>query len=387
MATTRYTLTDSNIWVRAISDSIEMTDPLQCVMPKLLGFSLANVNRFNLTGWPGTKVEWITDSELPKKTTVAEAVDTSETEIDVATGTGVYFYAGDIAVINNVELVYVTSISTDTLTVVRGYGSTSGTAADSGSDIEIVYRVNNEGGSFPLVYTTTTSQPYNYTQIMRYRLTVSGSMAAISQYGIDDEMMYQMNKLWNDGGGAGRAAKDLEDTFFWGERIQRASTTQGATVGSMGGFRTFVSTNTDTAGGDLTKPRLHSMLRNIADEGGTVEYIMGNSYQIEKIINFYDGYRVETQDSKLGGYTLTSIVTPFMPPVKLLNNYRTPAGHLYLFNPSDMGWIPMGPSREFHVRDLPNADDVAADKGLVGEYTFLLKNERFQGYFTGLSTS
>jgi hypothetical protein len=378
----RYTWTDTGNWMRAIGDAIELTDPLQAMMPKLLGFSESNVSKFRIVNWPSTKVEWITDTELPMTNQLAEALDNSETDVDVDDGG--YFSPGDVIKVDN-ELMFVASIATNTLTVVRGYGDTSAAAHDDDSTVTIAYRANNEGGSFPLVVTTTTLQPYNYTQTFRYRIWNSATSQRLSRYGVDDEINYHLAKLWNDGGGAGRAAKELENTFFYGERIQRSSTGySNGTTGSMGGFKTFVTTHTDTAGGDITKPRIHEMLRSISDEGGTVEYIMGNAYQIEKIVNFYEGQRVMTQDSKLGGYNVTSIETPFMPPVKLLNNYRTPSGHLYLFSAKDMGWMPFRP---YTVRDLPNADDVAADKGLVGELTFILQNERFQGYFTGLSTS
>lgn len=380
--TVRYSYTDANIWMRAISDAIEQTDPLHVMLPKLLGFGRSNANKFQLVNWPSTKVEWITDSEMPRSTIIAEALDDSEEDITLDTGNGGYFKAGDIILIDD-EMMYVTSVSTDTLNVTRGYGDTTAAAHDDDSAVKIVMRANEEGGSFPLVATTTTAQLYNYTQIFRYRLTVSRTQAAIKQYGIKNELAYRMAKLWNDGGSAGRAAMDLEDSFYYGQRVQRTSS-GGATSGSMGGFRTFVSTHTDTAGGDITKPRLHEMLRSISDEGGTVEYIMGTAFQIEKIVNFYDGYRVETQDSKIGGYTVKAIETPFMPPVKLLNNYRTPDGHLYLFNSKDMGWVPLD---EYQVVKLPNSDDVADDQGLVGELTFILKNERHQGYFTGLNAS
>jgi microcystin-dependent protein len=78
--------------------------------------------------------------------TLASGINTSATTITVAAGTGSrfpaaggsdYFYATLINTSNVLEVVKVTSRSTDTLTVVRGQDGTTGTAYSAGDRIEL----------------------------------------------------------------------------------------------------------------------------------------------------------------------------------------------------------------------------------------------------------
>lgn len=385
MATNRYSYTDSNTIPRSISNFVEMLDPMQGIMPKLLGFSSANVSKFELLNWPNAnKVEWLTDTENPKTTTLNDSGGISDTDTTIVV-TDAIFNAGDIIQIGD-EKIRITAVSTTTLTTVsaanngRGYGGTDAASHSDGATVTLLFPANDEGGSFPQAYTTTTSVLYNYPQIFRYKMSVTGTRIAVQDYKTDDEMAYQFMKLWNENGGAGKVVKDFEDTYFKGERVGPRSSSLPA---SMGGFKTYVTSHTDTTGGDLTKPRLHSMLRDIADDGGTVEYIMGNAFQVERISNWYEGFRTMTADSKLGGFELESIRTQFMPPIKLLYNYRCPSDEVHLINPKDMGWIPV---RDWEKKSLPTAND-AEDMGLVGEFSFVVRREQHMGYFDGLSTS
>src|SRR5690349_17359360 len=88
--------------------------------------------------------------KLPNTSALAEADDGSETALDVTSGHGLRFQVYDvIAVIDYVsgstrtnestkELMWVTAISTDTLTVVRAQGGTSAVTHASGALIQII---------------------------------------------------------------------------------------------------------------------------------------------------------------------------------------------------------------------------------------------------------
>jgi len=189
----RYSDTDSGITKRAIGDVINMIDWTEAPLLRILGFGSGNVNKFNLVNWPSTKAEIIEDTMPTSYTTLTEAMDTSETGADVTDGT--IFRQGDIVGVFDVldtdftdviEKYLVTSVSSNTLTVVRGYGDTSGTAADSGDYVKILTRTMPENASYTTGNTTTTTQPYNYTQIISEAVSVSRTDAKMSTYGIDD---------------------------------------------------------------------------------------------------------------------------------------------------------------------------------------------------------
>lgn len=71
------------------------------------------------------------------QTTIAEDLDTSETGVDVASGQGSNFATNDVVLVGS-ELMTVSSVSTDTLTVVRGAKGTSAATHTNGDDIFLV---------------------------------------------------------------------------------------------------------------------------------------------------------------------------------------------------------------------------------------------------------
>ena len=76
------------------------------------------------------------------------AASTTETSCTVATGHGKRFKAGTLFKFNEAgksEVCRVTAVSTDTLTVERGYGSTSGETHTNGSTIMIISHTKQEG--------------------------------------------------------------------------------------------------------------------------------------------------------------------------------------------------------------------------------------------------
>ena len=120
MATgTRTSYTDSGVNARSIAEAVFMIDWTEAPLLNIFGFSNKNVSKFDLINFPSTKVEWIEDTMSPYTTTIAEALDNSETGVDVATDTGAYFRQGDIVSVDS-ENMLVTSVSTDTLTGTRG---------------------------------------------------------------------------------------------------------------------------------------------------------------------------------------------------------------------------------------------------------------------------
>ena len=90
---------------------------------------------------------YINDTISDSTSLANEAMDNSETGFDVDDGDD--FTAGDVILVNS-ELMYVSSISTDTLTVIRGYGNSVAVAHDNNS---IIYKVGT-----PANHTASTSK-------------------------------------------------------------------------------------------------------------------------------------------------------------------------------------------------------------------------------------
>lgn len=375
---TRYSYTDSGVNMRSIADAVFMIDWTEAPLLNILGFGPENVRKFELVNWPSTKVEWIEDTMSPYTTTIAEDLDDSETGVDVATGTGSYFRQGDIVSVDS-EYMLVTSVSTDTLTVTRAYGSTTAASHTSGATITLLTRAMPEASDAVTGHTTTTSQPYNYSQIISEAAKASKTSIAIKKYGIEDELDYQVSKLFANQGSAGKLAQFLQRTFYYGKRVQRSS----SAYGSMGGFATFVTTNvSNLASASLQRSDIHTKVRQIRDAGGMCTHVITGSWGLEKINAMYEGTIRTTRDETRGGSEITMIKTPH-GEVEVVYDWMCPAGYMHFLNAEKCGWLPVRPFESGKIAE--QGDYFLTD--VVGEYSFALANEESHGLIYGFSTS
>lgn len=383
MATgTRTTFTDTAPQKRSLAEMIGMIDWTEAPLLKLLG--LNNEKRFRLINWPRTKVEWFEDTMSPRSTTLAEALDNSETGVDVATGHGSYFKEGDVVKCES-ELMYVSSISTDTLTVVRGFGGSTAATHDTSLALILATSARLEGADYDTGHTTTLSNPYNYTQILAEAVTVTGSEQVDEKYGIDDTLAYHIAKLIGGGDGVGEKGKAgklailLQQTFYHGLRAAGSATTARA----MSGFNGYVTTNvTNAASAALTRKMIEDAMQACFLAGGTPETIVCNAWARRKISSFYeDAIRTERSEDR-GGSSITTIVTDF-GELEVLFDRWCPTDHLYVIEKEKMGWITYRP---FNIYERASVGDYVI-KDILGEYSFVLMNETAHARVHTFSTS
>lgn len=379
MATgTRYSYTDSGVNMRSIADAVYMIDWTEAPLLNILGFGPENVRKFDLVNFPSTKIEWIEDTMSPYTATVNEALDSSETGVDVATDQGAYFRQGDIVAVDS-EYMLVTSVSGDTLTVTRGFGGTTAASHSDQATLTLLTRAMPEGANATTGHTTTTTQPYNYSQIISEAAQATKTALAIKKYGVTDEMDYQVGKLFANGGQAGKLAQFLQRTFYYGKRVQRTA----SAYGTMGGFGVFVTTNvTNLSSASLQRSDIHTKIRQIRDAGGMCTHLITGSWGLEKINGMYEGMIRTTRDETRGGSEITMVKTPH-GEVEVVYDWMCPAGYMYFVNQEKCGWLPV---RAFEAGKIAEQGDYFLTD-VVGEYTFALANEESHGLIYGFSTS
>lgn len=374
----RYSYTDSGVNMRSIADAVYMIDWTEAPLLNILGFGPENVRKFDLVNFPSTKIEWIEDTMSPYTATVNEALDSSETGVDVATDQGAYFRQGDIVAVDS-EYMLVTSVSGDTLTVTRGFGGTTAASHSDQATLTLLTRAMPEGANATTGHTTTTTQPYNYSQIISEAAQATKTALAIKKYGVTDEMDYQVGKLFANGGQAGKLAQFLQRTFYYGKRVQRTA----SAYGTMGGFGVFVTTNvTNLSSASLQRSDIHTKIRQIRDAGGMCTHLITGSWGLEKINGMYEGMIRTTRDETRGGSEITMVKTPH-GEVEVVYDWMCPAGYMYFVNQEKCGWLPV---RAFEAGKIAEQGDYFLTD-VVGEYTFALANEESHGLIYGFSTS
>lgn len=383
MATgTRTTYTDTTPQKRSIGDLINFIDWTEAPVLRLLGVN--NESKFRLVNWPRTKVEWLEDTMSSRSTTMNDSGGISNSDTTMTVTDGSIFKVGDVLKIEN-ELVYVSAVSGNDLTISRSHGGTSAASHADGLTITLSTIARLEGADYTTGHTTTVTAPYNYTQILAEAVKVTGSESVDEKYGIDDTMAYHIAKLIGGSNGVGTKFKAgklpilLEQTFFYGYRAAGSATTARA----MGGFEQFVTTNvTDKSSAAVTRKDIEDLFETCFLAGGMPDTLLCNSWVRRKISAMYEGsIRTERSETR-GGARIDTIVTDF-GEIEVMFNRWCPTDRLYLIEKEKMGWITYRP---FSIYDRPSTGDYMV-KEVLGEYSFVLTNEKAHGYIKNISTS
>lgn len=225
------------------------------------------------------KVEWLSDQLMPRLTTLNNggAVASGATTFTVAAGTGAYFRAGDILRMSNGENVRVTSVSTDTLTVVRSIGSVAASSITDSTDVIKIGNASAEGATLGTIKMTQQVANYNYCQIQRDPLGFTNTLINSDLYG-GSEPQYEAKKKMME------HRRQIENTLFFG---QRDLDTSGSTpIGYAGGLVDFISTNITTVGGNLTEAGFATFLRSAFRYGSRNKVLFASPLIVSALSSF-----------------------------------------------------------------------------------------------------
>jgi hypothetical protein len=253
-------------------------------------------------------------------------LDDSETSLVVASGHGTRFQVGTLfkdTAAGKTEVMQVTAISTDTLTIVRGYGSTSGethgTSPSTAFNIQIIANPKQEGQDPPADESKTRTKVSNYTQIFQKGINITHTMRSVLQAGVADEFTFQIARRLME------IMRELDSSIING--ISGASQGSDTVYRTMGGLVEFASQsegNTTTTSEALTPTVLNDMCKQIWDDGGSPNFVLVSGKQKRAISKFDQAYRRSAYDSNVAGYVVDKfisdlgfvidvIVDPWMP--------------------------------------------------------------------------
>lgn len=197
------------------------------------------------------KINWIEDQYFPNLSSVAATAQSSDSQVSVATGEGVYFSVGDLVrVSSSGEILEVTGVTTDDVGVTRSVGSIAAASAATGVELLIIGNANAQGADVRTAKALVRTLGYNYTQIVRHSLSFTGTMEEIETYGAGDPANEIAKK-------AVEHKRALNNLCWLGARDYNSSTSEGW----MGGVITeFLSTNVTNAVGALSLTGLDAAL-------------------------------------------------------------------------------------------------------------------------------
>lgn len=335
----------------------------------------AFISRVPMNG-VATEVEhsWMEDSLNPMAANCAEPLDNSETTLTVASGHGARFKVGtlfklDIA--GATEVMQVTGISGDDLTIVRGYGSTSAQAGTAGSSdaIKIISHPAQEGQDPPADESKLRTKVSNYTQIIQRGIQISHTLRSINLAGVSDEYAFQVSRRLME------AMRELNSSAVNGiKSTSGGSDTEYRTMAGLIEFASQAGGNVNTTAEAFSMDVVNSMAKDIWDDGGVPNFILVGGNLKRTISTFDQAYRRSDYDSRTAGYVVEKLLTDLGYELDVIVDPSMPSDTAVI---GDLGLINLVPLQNDAMRAEDLAKTGRSYKGQVtGQYTLEVRNAK-----------
>ena len=368
-----------------VSDIITLVSPFETPLLDHLGDPQREAS--------STVHEWLEDALLPNSDAVDDGSLSNPTTLTTFTvENGDRFRVGDqIRLRGKGEIMLVTGVSGDDLTVTRQYGGTSAVSVVDDDPIDILGNAALEGDDAPAARFAARSRKQNYTQIFTSSIEVSGSQLAASTIGVADEMDWQKQERLRE------LLRDLENCVING--IAPAATQQGsATVRrTMNGIIPLIDTNIYQVGSGpipagggtgedlLTEDVLNAALRAVwGGSSGRIDTIVCNGFQKRRINSFIaSSQRFSMRDTAFK--QMVDVYESDFGVCRVVLSRWAPADTILLLDSSRIAVMPLG-GRAFHFKPLAATGDAESGQ-VIGEYTLEFRNENAHAILNGLGTS
>ncbi len=177
----------------------------------------------------------------------------------IAVDDGTKFRAGDVVLdVSTNEQMRVSSVSTNDLTVSRGWGATSATTVTDNDVLCIIGNANAEGASLRALLSSSPAKVVNYTQIFREPFGVTETEDATELLAEKQDMVTLRRESLQ------LHMKDIARTSLFGQAKEDTAST---VIRATGGLRSHISTNV-TNEAQLTEAEFEDFISDIFQAGG-----------------------------------------------------------------------------------------------------------------------
>jgi hypothetical protein len=319
---------------------------------------------------------WVEESLNATYVTSAEALDTSETDLSVSTGDGAKVPIGSLLVNESEagvdEVLQVTDVSSDTLTIVRAAGDSAPAAQNhlSGSKFRIIAQAKQEGDENVTDRSVARTRVHNVCQIFKREVFISGTMQALDMAGVPNEYSHQLGRRMLE------IKRELAMSVWGGVKITNSGAGGSDSVyRSMNGVRNFVrsqSSQLDAVSTAFSEGLINALYKKIYDKGGEASIAVGSAEQMTQFSQLHrDKVRLAPSDRARGVF-VTKYLTEYGVELDLLIDRWCLKGDLLLGDPSRVRLMPLN-GRQFQATPLDKRGDALRGM-IVGEYTLEVRN-------------
>ncbi len=320
-----------------------------------------------------TKHEWLEDQIKPKQ--IAYSAYASGT-FTVTDSSG--WEAGDyVNILGNSAIFKIASKTSTTIVVTLvaangGYSalSSTGSPGSGAGTLCFISRPMSEGSSSGIDVHRQSSVEYNYSQIVRRDIALSGTSTAVQTYGMENAAAYQEAEAIR------QIVYEMNSIALFGVRQQRTSSALG-TTGGLYYFGTQTGCLSDDYSSNpaaLTTSIINKGAQKIVEAGGTPNVILCGTGQARVISRLYNStLHVERADQVRGSFvshiineSTGGLMQVFVEPNMLDTD-------IWVIDPSGFGMI--------WLRDLVSSDATVTNQDgfsrkIIGEFSLEFKNSK-----------
>lgn len=286
-----------------------------------------------------TMFHWFEDSHQAGRTTIASGTTTTT----LVVGDGSMYVPGQVLLVEETgEMVFLSAVTGNSLTVVRGIAGTSVVSVTNVMHLQSIGNAHEEASAMPTAITQQGSPRLNFTQIFRNAWAVSGTAKAV-QFRTGNKLAHNKKMC------AVYHAEDIERAMVWGKKWQTNMNgkpfrlTDGI-VSQIEQYNGIVESVTDgTTAGNYSRILFDDFIRRVFAKNvkgqPNERMAIGGDLWLAGInqMTMLDGtYQVEAGETVLG-IKVNKIQTPFgtlnLMTHPLMNENPTWQRELYVLHP------------------------------------------------------
>jgi hypothetical protein len=319
-----------------------------------------------------TIYHWFEDSHQAGRTTIASGGTTNT--VNVGDG-GIYVPNQVLMVEETGEILLVTGIVDNALTVIRGIGGTPVVSVTNVMHVQSIGNAHEEASPMPTAITQQGSPRFNYTQIFRNAWAVSGTAKAVS-------FRTGSKVAKNKKDCAMYHAEDMERSFLWGKKDIRNLNNKpyrlmDGVVSQIETYGGIVEAVTDgTTAGNYSRLLFEDFImrlfsKNVKGQPNERIVLAGQKWlaAISQMAMLDGVYSISANETTLG-IQVTTIITAFgrlkIMTHPLMNESPLWQGDLYALHPGGIRRRTLRPTNdEGYDADGKRIDAKDADEGVI----------------------
>lgn len=283
---------------------VDMSDKISLLKPAAFPFTYL-LSKLSKESAHNTRFQWLEEDLMSVWVEASATIALGITALVLKAGQGVQVAVEDLLrVVTTGEVVKVTAVATDTLTITRGFGGT--VAAEIPADAKIIVLGNAmmQGGVSPSEKYTNTRTQHNFTQIVKTPFSITNTLDAQKLYGGKEYSRLANRKGIEHG-------RSLEQMLLFGVRSEDVTGAQP--ILTTGGVLQFLKGTTNDINVNeslLTLDKLFEIAEQIFTYGNQSKLWLVSPRWMTAVAKIAADYIQMDSSEKTLGLEITKLRTP-----------------------------------------------------------------------------